>query len=263
MGYTPSVIIVVGDPGVGKTSLLNGWANYGGEAGDDDYAGVTAWKDVQVKPGPKLSDGTVVRVVDTPGLGGPKGKLTVWLANLLDIMAKQAMNVAGIVLLADGCLPRITMSSHLMTQIVPQLINTAPDKNPWDRIVIAVSKCNMDSSIYRKKGPDAVRDKLYLGLQAADAPRLNKFDRRRDIVFCGLKGEAPEYNGLMARVSAMCGDKKQPALVTDKPKIVKVVQNAMAEVTGPMVDGQPVSVVANNMVEDAVQSSPGSCKGGC
>jgi hypothetical protein len=265
MSYEPDVIVVIGDPGVGKTTLLNGMANYGGEAGSDEdlFEGVTAWKDVQLKNGPKLKGGVVLRVIDTPGLGGPKGKLTDWLVNLLDILKKQMKHIAGIVIMVDGITPRITMSSHIMTQVVPALLN--PSGNPWDRMVLVVSKCNQPNSIYQKKDPATVRNKLVNGLKVAKVPKLEKFNSDRDIVFAGNKGEAPDYNEVLDRLNVMVGDKKQPQMVTDKSQAVDVVANALAEAVGTMIDGKPVAAVANNMIEDVMASSYQSCPGcgGC
>ncbi len=168
---------------MGKTTLLNGMAGYNGVTGID-FAGVTSWEMVEVKNGSRLANGKCLRVLDTPGLGGPKGLLAEWLRNMLDVLTKHAKRVGAIVILIDGIICRLTMASHIMTQIVPALLNE--EKNPWDRICIVVSKCNVPNSMYQKLGAKATRTQVQNGLVNTRCPRVDAFNLERDIIFCWM-----------------------------------------------------------------------------
>jgi len=253
--YDPNLLIVVGDPGVGKTTLLNGMAGYGGETGLN-WAGVTAWEDVSVRQGPELPNGKRLQVLDTPGLGGPKGKLSTWVEGMIIHLGKNAKHTAGIVVLVDGTQSRITMSGHIMSQIVPAIINV--DANPWDRIVFVVSKCNLPESAYKKMGQDAVARELYSALQQIGTPQLDKFDRQRDIIFVGDAATAPRYDRLLHRLNEMSGDKRMPTIVN--PSAIKpIVVDALRDVVGPEIDGLPIQGVVDDIVQDALRAMTDDC----
>lgn len=253
--YDPNLLVVVGDPGVGKTTLLNGMAGYGGETGLN-FLGVTPWEDVSVRPGPVLPNGKRLQVLDTPGLGGPKGLLTSWVQGLITHLGRNAKHTAGIVILVDGVLMRITMAGHIMSQIVPKMINV--DANPWDRVVFVVSKCNLPESAYQRMGPDAVAMQLYLALGQTGTPQLDKFDRQRDIIFVGDAATAPRYDRLLHRLNEMTDDNRMPTIVN--PSAIKpIVADALSNVVGPEIDGLPIQGVVDDIVQDALRAMTDDC----
>ena len=261
--YDPQLAIVIGDPGVGKTTLLNGMT--GAECATGlDFEGVTSWEMVGVQNGPRLANGKILKVVDTPGLGGPKGRLSEWITNVFDVMQKQAKHVGAIIIIIDGVTCRIGMASHIITQIMPNIINVEAHENPWDRICIVVSKCNVKPSTdnpgspYQTQGADAVKVALMKGLVAAKCPRLEKLDMNRDVIFCGKKGQVPEHVDLLNRLTAMTTDKGMPS-VRDGAEATKVVEDGLAAACGDMIDGKPVSVIARNAVEHLTTGLRSNC----
>ena len=255
--YDPQLAIVIGDPGVGKTTLLNGMTGADRATGLN-FQGVTSWEEVTVQNGPRLANGKLLKVVDTPGLGGPKGKLSDWITNVFDVMQKQAKHVGAIIIIIDGITCRIGMASHIITQIIPNLINVDPHENPWDRICIVVSKCNLPDSPYQKHGVENLMKALLEGLVACKCPRVDKLDMKRDVIACGIKGEAPEHGNLVARLSMMMSDKGLPSY-KHGAEAEKVVAEGLAEACGEWIDGHPVKAVAKNLVGSLNTGAEGNC----
>lgn len=251
--YDPKVIIVVGDPGVGKTTMLNALLNQKGVTGKS-FKGVTSWEDVKLLKG-NIGDKEIFWV-DTPGLGGPKGRFEEWLSNILDVLGKQAQYVAGIVVLIDGAQMRATMASEFITMIVPQLIN--PDANPWDRLVIAVSKCNDKDSLYQMEGEEATFENILEGLKASKVKKLSMLDKDKHFAFCGNKGEEPDFHALKAHIHRMTQDYNVPKFV-DQETAKNVVTDVITELI-PTGDREQVKTQLRNTIEDAYK---GSCCGSC
>merc|ERR1712046_158172 len=140
--YNPKTFLLIGTVGVGKTTLCREMdPDFEGAVGKGlKMKGMTSWATAEETKPIQLSDGSEVIIQDTPGFGGSKGFPGEWAVKLIQKL-QDVRNVAGIIYVYDST--RNDGFGEGLLRLGPLLLD-----NPWDKLIIAFSKCNLENSFY-------------------------------------------------------------------------------------------------------------------
>ena len=144
--------------------------------------------------------------------------------------------MGAIVIVTDGTSgkqPFMLDLPYIMTQIAPALLSV--EKNPWDRICIVVSKCNMDFLyVYceREEFKSGIVKLMKDNFSSIECPWMDAFDPDRDIIFCGKKDKHPGYDDLLNRLSELPSDGAMPSTQRE------IIQKGINLALGSSVEGR-------------------------